>query len=146
MASSTSVLKKQRDELVKSMLEEGLVDDNFNEVEALGGDTNREFLVDLISLFIEDAERILSELTKTLSKPDVDFHVADALVHQVKGTSSSVGGQKIVVACLECRQFCEKKDLDGCIKGLEVVKTEFNNLKGKLESFIEIERKILASY
>ncbi|XP_068652638.1 histidine-containing phosphotransfer protein 1-like [Aristolochia californica] len=140
----SSALKKQRYELVNSMLEEGFLDENFSQLEELGDETNPSFLGELISLFIEDAQRILSELTKTLGEADVDFKNADALVHQVKGTSSSVGGQKIVQACIECRQFCENKDLEGCMKGLQAMTAEFDTLKNKFESLIEVEKNILA--
>jgi len=49
-----------------SLIEKGFLDDQFNQLEQLQDESNPDFVVKVITLFFDDAERLLNELTKTL--------------------------------------------------------------------------------
>jgi len=46
--------------------EKGFLDDQFNELQQLQDESNPEFVVEVVTLFFEDAERLLNELANTL--------------------------------------------------------------------------------
>eukprot|EP00262_Sarcandra_glabra_P017659 TRINITY_DN6128_c0_g1_i1.p1 TRINITY_DN6128_c0_g1~~TRINITY_DN6128_c0_g1_i1.p1 ORF type:complete len:113 (+),score=26.31 TRINITY_DN6128_c0_g1_i1:299-637(+) len=110
---ASAALKEQLNALVNSMLQEGLLDDQFTQLQMLQDESNPGFVAEVIALFCEDSERILAELNVSMEQPVVDFHKVDAYVHQLKGSSSSVGAQRIKLACTDFRQFCEDNEREG---------------------------------
>ncbi|URD82022.1 histidine-containing phosphotransfer protein [Musa troglodytarum] len=106
-------LREQLDGLVNSMFLEGLLDDQFEQLQMLQDESSPGFIAELITLFCGDSERILAELTKLLDQAVVDYQKVDAFVHQLKGSSSSVGAQHVKLACVQFRQFCEEHNKEG---------------------------------
>jgi histidine-containing phosphotransfer peotein len=49
-----------------SLIEKGFLDDQFNQLEQLQDEKNPDFVVQVVTLFFDDAERLLNELTKAL--------------------------------------------------------------------------------
>ncbi|QCD77798.1 histidine-containing phosphotransfer peotein [Vigna unguiculata] len=83
-----SQLQRQLAEFTSSLFDEGFLDDQFNELQQLQDESNPEFVVEVVTLFFEDAERVLNELANTLALDNIDFKRVDAHVHQLKGSSS----------------------------------------------------------
>ena len=48
------------------IFEKGFLDDQFNQLQQLQDESNPEFVVEVVTLFFEDAERLLNELAKAL--------------------------------------------------------------------------------
>lgn len=44
----------------------GVLDEQFNQLQLLQDDSNPNFVVEVVSLFFEDSERLLNDLTKAL--------------------------------------------------------------------------------
>ena len=44
----------------------GFLDDQFNQLQQLQDESNPDFVVEVVTLFFEDAERLLNELSKAL--------------------------------------------------------------------------------
>eukprot|EP00262_Sarcandra_glabra_P017660 TRINITY_DN6128_c0_g1_i2.p1 TRINITY_DN6128_c0_g1~~TRINITY_DN6128_c0_g1_i2.p1 ORF type:complete len:150 (+),score=29.28 TRINITY_DN6128_c0_g1_i2:299-748(+) len=141
---ASAALKEQLNALVNSMLQEGLLDDQFTQLQMLQDESNPGFVAEVIALFCEDSERILAELNVSMEQPVVDFHKVDAYVHQLKGSSSSVGAQRIKLACTDFRQFCEDNEREGCLRALHVVKHEYYLLRSKFETMVQLEQRIVA--
>ncbi|CAN1302352.1 Histidine-containing phosphotransfer protein 1 [Linum perenne] len=81
--------------------------------ELLQDESNPDFVVEVVSLFFEDSDWLLDDLTKALDpQQGVDFKKVDAHVHQLKGSSSR---------SLRC---------------LQQVKQEYYLVKNKLENLI----------
>ncbi|XP_077235838.1 histidine-containing phosphotransfer protein 2-like [Tasmannia lanceolata] len=139
---ASMALKEQLSGLVNSMFREGLLDEQFTQLQMLQDANNPDFVAEVISLFCDDSERILAELTKSLDQAVVDYQKVDAYVHQLKGSSSSVGAQHIKLACIEFRHFCEENDREGCLQALHVIKHEYFNLRSKFETMVQLEQKI----
>lgn len=138
-------LKQQLVTLVASMFQEHFLDEQFTQLQMLQDASNPGFVADVISLFSEDSERLLAELTKTLEQDPVDFKKVDAYVHQFKGSSSSIGAHRVKAVCIDFRAFCEEGNREGCRQALQQVKQEFYLVKSKLETMLQLEQKILAA-
>ncbi|KAJ4977532.1 hypothetical protein NE237_002638 [Protea cynaroides] len=102
---------------VQSLYDEGMLDLQFAQLQALQDASNPSFVADVIKLFCQDTEKIIMELNKYLSERVVDFQGMDSYVHQLKGSSSSIGAQLIKTACNEFRQACDSN----CRKGWKKV-------------------------
>ncbi|KAK3031619.1 hypothetical protein RJ639_035625 [Escallonia herrerae] len=138
-------LQRQLVEYTTSLYNEGFLDDQFNQLQQLQDESNPDFVVEVVSLFFEDSERLLNELANSLEQQSLDFIRVDAHVHQLKGSSSSIGAQRVQRACILFRNYCEVQNVEGCLNCLQHVKHEYSLVKSKLETLFKLEQKILAA-
>ncbi|XP_028067288.1 histidine-containing phosphotransfer protein 1-like [Camellia sinensis] len=123
--------------------EKEFLDEQFTQLQQLQDESNPEFVVEVVSLFFEDSERLLNELTKALDQQSVDFKKVDAHVHQFKGSSSSIGAQRVQNACISFRNNCDQQNIEGCLESLQQVKHEYSLVKNKLETLFKLEQRLL---
>ncbi|KAF2287757.1 hypothetical protein GH714_002592 [Hevea brasiliensis] len=123
----------------------GFLDGQFTQLQLLQDESNPDFVVEVVSLFFEDSERLLNDLTRALDQQIVDFRRVDAHVHQLKGSSSSIGAQRVKNACIAFRNFCEEQNSEACLKCLQQVRQEYCLVKNKLETLIRLEQQIVAA-
>ncbi|XP_010909682.1 histidine-containing phosphotransfer protein 2 isoform X3 [Elaeis guineensis] len=117
---AATALKEQLNGLVNSMFAEGLLDEQFQQLQMLQDGSNPGFVAEVVTLFCEDSERILADLTKLMDQAVVDYSKVDAYVHQLKGSSSR------------------------CMRALNVVKHEYYHLRSKFETMLQLENRIQA--
>ncbi|GJP39033.1 hypothetical protein CLOM_g23426 [Closterium sp. NIES-68] len=137
-------LTKQLTELTDSMFAEGILDDQFTQLQQLQDESNPEFVGEVIGLFFEDSVKLLDDLTQEVNEDPIDFKKVDAHVHQFKGSSSSIGAQRVKALCIKMRGYCDEGNRAKCLSSLDKIKDEFNLVKDKLELMMSLERKILA--
>ncbi|KAH7671409.1 Two-component phosphorelay intermediate involved in MAP kinase cascade regulation protein [Dioscorea alata] len=114
-------LKEQLASLMDSMYQEGLLDEQFQQLQSLQDETNPCFVMEVVTLFCDDAERIFGELDKII-----------------------VGAQNVKLACIQFRHSLEDNDREGCLRALNVVKREYLHLRSKLETMLQLEQRIQA--
>uniref|UniRef100_A0A678PED3 Histidine-containing phosphotransfer protein n=1 Tax=Cucumis melo TaxID=3656 RepID=A0A678PED3_CUCME len=122
-----------------SLFKEGYLNDQFKELESLEDESNPKFVEEVVAIFFEDSHRLINELTKALNSEQkcIDFKKVDAYVHQLKG-SSSIGANKVQMACIAFRNYCHDMNIQGCLKCLQHVKEEFALVKNKLETLFKV--------
>ncbi|KAI3407194.1 HPt domain-containing protein [Psidium guajava] len=138
-------LKRQLFEYTTLLFHEGFLDEQFTQLQQLQDENNPDFVVEVVSLFFDDSERLLTELAQALDQQNIDFKRVDAHVHQLKGSSSSIGAQRVQRVCIAFRDYCQDKNVEGCLKCLQQVKHEYSLIKNKLETLFNLEKQILAS-
>ncbi|KAK7332235.1 hypothetical protein VNO80_28984 [Phaseolus coccineus] len=138
-------MQRQWIDYTKPLFFEGFLDGQFLQLQQLQDENNPDFVVEVVSLFFEDSERLLKDLTFALDQNVVDFKKVDAHVHQLKGSSSSIGAQRVKNACIAFRNFCEEQNTDACLRCLQQVKQEYCLVKNKLETLFRIEQQIVAA-
>ncbi|BAF25875.1 histidine-containing phosphotransfer protein 2 [Oryza sativa Japonica Group] len=142
---AAAALRDQLTALLSSMFSQGLVDEQFQQLQMLqdeGGTPG--FVSEVVTLFCDDADRIINEIATLLEQPVVNFDKVDAYVHQLKGSSASVGAQKVKFTCMQFRQFCQDKSRDGCLMALAVVRNDFYDLRNKFQTMLQLEQQIQA--
>ncbi|XP_064951159.1 histidine-containing phosphotransfer protein 2-like isoform X2 [Musa acuminata AAA Group] len=117
---SLMALREQLNVLVNSMFLEGLLDQQFRQLQMLQDASSPGFVAEVITLFCEDSERMLTELTKLLDQAVVDYQKVDAYVHQLKGSSSR------------------------CLSALNMVKHQYYSLRSKFDTMLQLEQRIQA--
>ncbi|OVA04394.1 Signal transduction histidine kinase [Macleaya cordata] len=128
-----------------SLFREGFLDEQFTQLQQLQDESNPDFVLEVVSLFFEDSEKLLNELAKALNQPIVDFKKVDAHVHQLKGSSSSIGANRVKNVCVAFRNCCEEQNTEGCLRCLQQIKHEYALVKNKLETLFRLEQQILAA-
>lgn len=136
-------LKNQLNNHIASMFAAELVDGQFRELLLLQEDgSSPRFVGEVVLLFLDDAEKIIGLIAGLLDQPVVDFDKVDGLVHQLKGSSGSIGANKVKLMCEQFRQFYEAKSRDGCLMALAIVRNEFYDVRDKFQTMIQLEDQI----
>ncbi|PIA39381.1 hypothetical protein AQUCO_02600089v1 [Aquilegia coerulea] len=138
-------LQKRFVDYTTTLVQEGFLDDQFNQLQQLQDESNPDFVFEVVSVFFEDTDRLLNELGKTLDQQNVDFKKVDAHVHQLKGSSSSIGAQRVRNVCIAFRNCCEEQNIEGSLRCLQQLKHEYSLVKNKLEYLFRLEQQILAA-
>ncbi|KAF3667163.1 histidine-containing phosphotransfer protein 1 [Capsicum chacoense] len=136
-------LQRKLAEYTTSLYNENILDEQFIQLQQLQDESNPDFVVEVVSLFFEDSERLLNELAKALNQANVDFKKLNAHVHQMKGSSSSIGAQRVQRACIAFRNYCDDHNVEGCLKCLQQVKNEYTLVKNKLEALFKLEKQFV---
>ncbi|XP_047312689.1 histidine-containing phosphotransfer protein 5-like [Impatiens glandulifera] len=139
-----SQLQRQFVDYATSLYREGFLDDQFSQLQKLQDESNPDFVVEVVSLFFEDSEKLLSNMAIALEQPMVDYKQIDAHVHQFKGSSSSIGAKRVKNVCVAFRNVCEEKNIEGCVNCLQQLKSEYNLVKNKLQNLFRLEQQILS--
>uniref|UniRef100_A0A5B7AJV7 Histidine-containing phosphotransfer protein n=1 Tax=Davidia involucrata TaxID=16924 RepID=A0A5B7AJV7_DAVIN len=138
-------LQRQFVDYTTSLYRDGFLDDQFTQLQKLQDESNPDFVLEVVNLFFEDSEKLLNNLATALQQQSVDYKLVDAYVHQFKGSSSSIGAQRVKNKCAAFRNYCEEKNLEGCVRCLQQVKHEYYLVKSKLETLFRLEQQILAA-
>ncbi|KAF1878975.1 hypothetical protein Lal_00047647 [Lupinus albus] len=86
--------KLESDFLLSSSVAEG---QQFNQLQQLQEESNQDLVVEVLTLFFEDAERFLNELTIALSHESIAFKTLEAHVHQLKKVAPARKNQRSVL-------------------------------------------------
>lgn len=138
-------MQRRLAEYTKSLFMEGVLDNQFSQLQQLQDESNPDFVVEVVSLFFDDSDRLINDLTRALDQPNIDFKMVDSHVHQLKGSSSSIGAERIKNVCIAFRNFCEEQNVEGCMRCLQQVKQEYCLVKNKLETLFRMEQQIVAA-
>ncbi|CAI9281069.1 unnamed protein product [Lactuca saligna] len=126
----------------KSFFDQGYLDEQFIQLEELQDNSNPNFVEEVVTLFYRDSARFLYNLDQALEKRPLDFNKLDSLMHQFKGSSSSIGAKKVKIECTNFRAYCNAQNAEGCKRTYQHVKREYTCLKKKLEAYFQDLRQV----
>ncbi|XP_034218871.1 histidine-containing phosphotransfer protein 5-like [Prunus dulcis] len=133
-------LGQELKELVSSLQDQGILDEQFDQMKAVQNEQNPCFVVNLITTFLGDAENILAQLRTYLSAEDpdeVNYPQVATLALTLKGSSSSVGGCRMALACSQLRDVSDVNDHEGCIIFLDLINQQFLILRENLNHIVQ---------
>lgn len=130
---------------LSTLFNEGFLDAQFSQLQNLQDESNPNFVCEVVTVFFDDSERLLNELTRVLDQQVVDFKKVDSHVHQLKGSSASIGAQRVKNVCIAFKVYCEEGNGEGCIRCLHQVKQEYFLVKNKLQTLLRLEQQIMAA-
>ncbi|XP_028216759.1 histidine-containing phosphotransfer protein 1-like [Glycine soja] len=91
----------------------GFLDDQFNQLQKLQDESSPYFVMEVMTMFFGDSEKLLNRIALALEQKPVDFKSVDSNVHQFKGSSASVGVVRVKDVCTNFRNICEAQNLEG---------------------------------
>ncbi|XP_021302602.1 pseudo histidine-containing phosphotransfer protein 2 isoform X1 [Sorghum bicolor] len=163
-------LRRQIISMKKSLFDQGYLDEQFNQLEELQDDSSPNFVEEVVALFFKDSSRLLTNIEQALEKYPQDFYRLDSLVHQFKGSGSSIGALRMKNECSMFKAHCNDRNLEGyrtlddssssipashslllhlipwltlrCRRSLQKMKREHATLKQKLETYFHLLRQV----
>ncbi|MBD3424645.1 MAG: hypothetical protein GF417_09430 [Candidatus Latescibacteria bacterium] len=121
-------MKLMNEEVLAHGEEEETVFDENQLLDKLGGD--RDFYNEIIRDFVEDAERILSELEQAIAANDREK--AERSAHSLKGSSANIGATALSRASLRVEKAVRERRMGAAGKLLCGMKDQFEKLKAAL--------------
>lgn len=139
MEQQLAVINASIEQVLSQLKAEGLLDEQFSQLMALQDESNPDFVAEVVELYFEDSASKLDKLDSKLTSDAVDFNEVDQLVHQFKGSSASFGAQVIAQLCVSLRETCQQQNAQGCRAYLAQTREKFEQLKTKLQVFMQLE-------
>ncbi|XP_061358389.1 histidine-containing phosphotransfer protein 4-like isoform X2 [Gastrolobium bilobum] len=125
----------------QSLFDQGLLDEQFTQLEELQDDANPNFVEEVVTLHYRDSSRLISNIEQALERNPPDFNKLDTLMHQFIGSSSSIGAKKVKAECNMFRGYCNAGNAEGCMKSFQQMKKEYAALRKKLEAYFQLVRQ-----
>ncbi|KAF5466526.1 hypothetical protein F2P56_016444 [Juglans regia] len=125
----------------QSFFDQGLLDEQFIQLEELQDDANPNFVEEVVTLYYRDSSRTLLNIEQSLEKNPLDFNKLDNYMHQFKGSSTSIGAKKVKAECTQFREYCRAGNGEGCMRTFQQLKKEYAILKKKLETYFQQTRQ-----
>lgn len=139
MTSTAEQINASIEQLLSQLNQEGLLDEQFSQLQQLQDANNPDFVQEVVELYFEDSAAKLEKLSSKLEGPVPDYNTIDQLVHQFKGSSASFGAQEIAQSCAKFRELCQQQDRNGCQLLLQHISSSFQALKSRLDIFLQLE-------
>eukprot|EP00257_Ricinus_communis_P021335 XP_015580799.1 histidine-containing phosphotransfer protein 1 isoform X2 [Ricinus communis] len=115
-------LMHQQRLFVRNLKQQGILDNHFDQVLEIRTIDNPRFVLEVISMFLNDADNCVSELNRLLNEAVVDYTQVVNYCHQLRGSSAR------------------------CLVAFDKLKDEYQNLKNNFNIITQIERTIVANH
>ncbi|GLT48514.1 hypothetical protein SLA2020_221350 [Shorea laevis] len=125
----------------QSFFDEGILDEHFSQLEDLVDEDCPNFAEEVITLFYRDTTKLLDKIEKLLEQYPDEFPWIDKCLHQLKGTSASIGAIKIQAEASKIREFCKQGNLEEAMASFKQLRVEHDTLKAKLEPYFQLMRQ-----
>ncbi|KAK7271941.1 hypothetical protein RJT34_28224 [Clitoria ternatea] len=133
--------RRQLAAMRQSLFDQGHLDEQFIQLEELQDDANPNFVEEIVTLYYRDSSRLTSSLEQTLERNPLDYNKLDTIMHQFKGSSSSIGAKKVKAECTMFREYCRAGNAEGCRKSFQQMMKEYSALRKKLETYFQLARQ-----
>ncbi|XP_049377217.1 pseudo histidine-containing phosphotransfer protein 2-like [Solanum stenotomum] len=134
-------MQRQAASMKRNLFHQDYLDEQFNELEELQDDDNPNFVEEVVNLFFTDSVRLIHNVDLALANEPCDFGRLDDLMHQFKGSSSSIGAKRVKRECSQFQEYCNERNIDGCKRAFQGVKQEYATLKTKLDAYFQVARE-----
>jgi histidine-containing phosphotransfer protein len=124
------------EQYVAELIGQGLLDEQFTQLLQLQDEGSPGFVSEVVNLFFEDTESKIVKIGQALSTQPCPYHELDGMVHQLKGSSASIGACQLSSLCIRMRERCQAQDVGGCQALLMELQQAFVLLKGRLMPFL----------
>ncbi|KAK8350440.1 hypothetical protein V6Z12_A06G208800 [Gossypium hirsutum] len=96
----------------QSFFNEEVLNENFSQLEQLEGKDNPNFVEEVFTMYLRDSIAFLETIEEAMKTIPIDSTKMDSILHQLKGSSASVGANKVLKEVNKTRQVLGKGNLE----------------------------------
>ncbi|KAF9623900.1 hypothetical protein IFM89_006246 [Coptis chinensis] len=142
MDSFRASLKIEHRDLLFSMHDDEMLDDGFERLQSLQDNDNPNFLAETINIFCTEMDRVLLQIDSHFERDVMDFSYMEIVVHNLKGSISSVGACKVLNSCVYLRDAIRNNDQDRSMRAFNRMKIEYYTIRSKFQTLLELESRM----
>jgi HPt (histidine-containing phosphotransfer) domain-containing protein len=98
----------------------------FDELRALGGEAETEFLTDIVTQFVSDTDPLLVQLRVLFEAGDAA--AVSRIAHSIKGSCGQLGGVRLSASCARLENAAASTNLATATDDLAAVETDHQDL------------------
>ncbi|XP_030967666.1 pseudo histidine-containing phosphotransfer protein 2-like [Quercus lobata] len=137
-----SSLQQQIASMRQSLFDEGLLNEQFIELEKLEDASDPNFVKNVINVFLTDSLKNVTGIEESLlhlkADEPLDITELGKFLHRLKSGCLGIGAKKVPIEVEKMLQCYEAGDMEGMKTILPTMKQEYNILENKLEAYFEL--------
>ncbi|KAK4593558.1 hypothetical protein RGQ29_017607 [Quercus rubra] len=137
-----SSLQQQIASMRQSFFDEGLLNEQFIELEKLEDASDPSFVKDFLNVFLPESLKNFIGIEESLLhlKADEPLSITELekFLRKLKGNCLGIGATKVIIEVEKMRQCLEAGDIEGTKTRFPTMKQEYNILKNKLDAYFEL--------
>ncbi|KHG25605.1 Histidine-containing phosphotransfer 4 -like protein [Gossypium arboreum] len=124
----------------QSFFNEEVLNENFSQLEQLEGKDNPNFVEEVFTMYLRDSIAFLETIEEAMKTIPIDSIKVDSILHQLKGSSASVGANKVLKEVNKTRQVLGKGNLERTKASILELRKEYDSFKAKLEPYFQLKQ------
>lgn len=148
--SSKAEVDEQLHRAVSTLVQEGLLTEQFFELVGLQDDHDPNFLSELIELYFTTSEEKVREMDRILENVDdaaeSDYVELGNIAHKLKGSSAIFGAQIVTELCGALREACEMRQREGCRGVIARQGEALEQLRARMKEITELDSRKKSSH
>ncbi|GMI72476.1 HPT phosphotransmitter 4 [Hibiscus trionum] len=135
-------LRQQIAAMRQSFFDEEILDAQFYQLERLENRGNPNFVEEVLTMYFRDSIALLQTVEQEIETDTIDFAKVDMMLHKFKGSSASIGANKVRNNIIKTRELFEEGNLEGAKLAFLELRMEHDNLRAKLEPYFQQLRQV----
>ncbi|KAL1189195.1 hypothetical protein V5N11_032609 [Cardamine amara subsp. amara] len=133
-------LHLQVQEMRQSLFDEGYLDRQYTQLEALAKDTNPNFIVEVITLYFRDSPDVIASLEHELEREPIEVPMITKCILRLESSSASIGAIKVYKELKKANTFLQAGNIEGTKAALGGIKKQHRELRAKFETYFQLMR------
>ncbi|XP_023637367.1 pseudo histidine-containing phosphotransfer protein 2 isoform X1 [Capsella rubella] len=134
-------LHLQVQEIRQSFFDEGYLNCQYTQLEALAKDTNSNFIIEVITLYFRDSPNVIAALEHELEREPIEVPMITKCILRLESSSASIGAIKVYKELKKAYKFIQDGNIEGIKSALRDIKKEHSELRTKFETYFQLMRQ-----
>ncbi|XP_020879070.1 pseudo histidine-containing phosphotransfer protein 2 isoform X1 [Arabidopsis lyrata subsp. lyrata] len=134
-------LHLQVQEMRQSFFDEGYLNSQYTQLEALAKDTNPNFIIEIITLYFRDSPNVIASLEHELERDPIEVPMITKCILQLESSSASIGASKVFKELQKANTSLKASNTEGIKVALGDIKKEHSKLRAKFETYFQLMRQ-----
>ncbi|XP_013675587.3 pseudo histidine-containing phosphotransfer protein 2 [Brassica napus] len=128
-------------EMRQSFFNEGYLNCQYTQIEALEKDSSPYFIVEIITLYFRDSPNVIAALEHELAREPIELPKITKCINRLKSSSASIGAIKINNELEKANILLQAGNVEGMKEAVRRIKKEHSELRAKFETYFQLMRR-----
>ncbi|KAG5408727.1 hypothetical protein IGI04_005046 [Brassica rapa subsp. trilocularis] len=130
-------------EMRQSFFNEGYLNCQYTQIEALEKDSSPYFIVEIITLYFRDSPNVIAALEHELAREPIELPKITKCINRLKSSSARlvIGAIKINNELEKANILLQAGNVEGMKEAVRRIKKEHSELRSKFETYFQLMRR-----